>query len=236
MPLQLRAGKGSSFESWIVPALAFIGRPRFFETSPGDESAQHDHPLTHPVDVRDRSPDVLGSFGRGQHRFLAFHRGGHRGTGSTATWLGLRGLVTIFGKLMDALTDKIMVMGLVIAFVGRPHGVQTITIPLALITLCREFLVTGMRMVAAAKGVIVAADAGGKSKTVTQLIALGFLLAAPMVRVDWAYLAGHELTGFADVVSEIGVVIFWIGTGLAVWSGWRYLVQFKAVVLDAADQ
>ena len=70
-----------------------------------------------------------------------------------------RGLVTTFGKLMDALTDKIMVLGLVIAFVAR----MEIPVWLALITLCREFLVTGMRMVAASKGVIVAADRGGKS-------------------------------------------------------------------------
>ena len=87
-----------------------------------------------------------------------------------------RGLVSTFGKLMDALTDKIMVVGLVIAFVDK----HEIPVPLALITMCREFLITGMRMVAASKGVIVSADRGGKSKTVTQLIALGFLLGAPM--------------------------------------------------------
>jgi len=64
-----------------------------------------------------------------------------------------RGWITTFGKLMDALTDKIMVMGLVIAFVGSPQFSdrprRQIAVALALITLCREFLVTGMRMVAA---------------------------------------------------------------------------------------
>ncbi len=109
-------------------------------------------------------------------------------------WLGrlprlrrTRGQISAFGKLMDALTDKIMVLGLIIVFVDR----QEIPVALALITLCREFLITGMRMVAATKGVVVAADGGGKSKTVTQLIAIGFLLAAPMVgrrleRATWA--------------------------------------------------
>jgi phosphatidylglycerophosphate synthase len=66
---------------------------------------------------------------------------------------------------------------------------------LALITLCREFLITGMRMVAASKGVVVAADTGGKSKTLTQLIALGFFLAAPMVARDGYVTVFHWIPG-----------------------------------------
>jgi CDP-diacylglycerol--glycerol-3-phosphate 3-phosphatidyltransferase len=144
-----------------------------------------------------------------------------------------RGLITNFGKLMDALADKIMVMGLVIGFVGSPA--HQISVPLALITLCREFVVTGMRLIAASKGVIVPADKGGKSKTITQLIALGFLLGAPMVGHDFSYFTNRDVTHFSAVVSEIGQVIFWLGTILAVWSGWRYLTQFKGVVFEPAD-
>jgi CDP-diacylglycerol--glycerol-3-phosphate 3-phosphatidyltransferase len=145
-----------------------------------------------------------------------------------------QGLITTFGKLMDALTDKIMVMGLVIAMVGNSR--HDLPVGLALITLVREFLVTGMRMVAAAKGVIVAADSGGKSKTITQLIALGFLLAAPMVGRDWAQLAGADLSRAAAVVQAIGQWIFYLGTALAVWSGWRYVAQYKDVVFAPADR
>ena len=68
-----------------------------------------------------------------------------------------RGLTSNFGKLMDAMADKIMVMGIVIALVEK----REIPLVLALVTLCREFLITGMRMVAATKGVVVAADGGG---------------------------------------------------------------------------
>jgi len=143
-----------------------------------------------------------------------------------------RGQVTTFGKLMDALTDKIMVLGLVIAFVARLE----IPVWLALITLCREFLVTGMRMVAASKGVIVAADRGGKTKTLTQLIALGFLLGEPMVRRDGPLVLPWNLDGFARFVHGTGVSVFYLGTALAVWSGWRYIVQLKDVVLTDADR
>jgi CDP-diacylglycerol--glycerol-3-phosphate 3-phosphatidyltransferase len=139
-----------------------------------------------------------------------------------------RGLVSTFGKLMDALTDKIMVLGLVMALVD----LQRISVWLGLITLCREFLVTGMRMVAATKGVVVAADGGGKSKTVTQLIALGFLLAAPMVSRDWPRLTSWDLTGFSTAVYRIGYAIFIVGTGLAVWSGVRYVVNNRKVVFS----
>ncbi len=144
-----------------------------------------------------------------------------------------RGLITNFGKFMDALADKIMVMGLVIAFVGSPG--HDISVTLALITLCREFLVTGMRMVAASKGVIVPADGGGKSKTVTQLIALGFLLGAPMVGRDVAHFLGQDLSAFTALVTKIGQYIFLLGTVLAVWSGWRYFTHFRTIVWTAAD-
>ena len=137
-------------------------------------------------------------------------------------------LVSTFGKLMDALTDKIMVMGLVIAFVEK-HEVH---ISLALITLCREFLVTGMRMVAASKGLIVAADKGGKSKTVTQLIALGCFLGASMASKDWSRLFHVDLTEFALWVSRTGRLAFVVGTVLAVWSGWRYISRHRAVVFS----
>lgn len=143
-----------------------------------------------------------------------------------------RNQVSTFGKLMDALTDKIMVVGLVIALVDQ----HLIPVPFALITMCREFLITGMRMVAASKGVIVAADGGGKSKTVTQLIALGFLLGAPMAARDWAHLVPTmDLSSFVEYVHKIGLVVFIIGTFLAVWSGWRYVVRFKGVVFTDGD-
>ncbi|MDB6169216.1 MAG: CDP-diacylglycerol--glycerol-3-phosphate 3-phosphatidyltransferase, partial [Verrucomicrobia bacterium] len=111
-----------------------------------------------------------------------------------------------------------------------------IPVSLALITMVREFLVTGMRMVAASKGVIVAADGGGKSKTVTQLIALGFLLGAPMVGRDWAYfLPSLNLSLFVEYVHKTGLLIFLVGTFLAVWSGWRYVRRYKDVVFHDAN-
>jgi CDP-diacylglycerol--glycerol-3-phosphate 3-phosphatidyltransferase len=158
--------------------------------------------------------------------------------GAVSDWLDgyiarKRGITTVFGKLMDALSDKIMVLGIMVAMLGWDYP-----IPLAfvLLTLCREFLVSGMRMVAAAKGVVVAADRGGKTKTLTQLISIGFLLATPMVAWDWSYFIDADLTGLTELTHRIGLVGFIVGTFLAIWSGWRYIRQYKDVVFSDADR
>lgn len=130
-----------------------------------------------------------------------------------------RGIVSNFGKFMDALTDKILVIGLMVAFVDR-FGLP---LPFVLVTLCREFLVSGMRMVVAAKGVVVQADSGGKTKTISQMIAIGCLLAAPMLAVDLDRFLPSSWSVLVEWVQKAGLVGFIIGTFLAVWSGYRYL-------------
>lgn len=138
-------------------------------------------------------------------------------------------LVSTFGKLMDALTDKIMVLGLMVAFVD----LQVIPVFWALLTLCREFLVSGMRMVAAARGIIVSADKSGKTKTLTQLIAIGFLLFVPMLTNDWAfYLGGWDLSRYSEVIHFIGLGLFILGTALAVSSGAAYIWRYRGVMLS----
>jgi CDP-diacylglycerol--glycerol-3-phosphate 3-phosphatidyltransferase len=158
--------------------------------------------------------------------------------GAISDWLDgylarKRGIVSVFGKLMDALTDKIMVIGIMVALADQ----NVIPMFYVLITLCREFMVSGLRMMAAAKGVVVAADKGGKTKTITQLIAIGFLLAAPMVGRDWAHLfgAGWDLSPLTEKVQQIGLVGFILGTFLAVWSGYRYFRLHKDIVFADAN-
>jgi CDP-diacylglycerol---glycerol-3-phosphate 3-phosphatidyltransferase len=143
-----------------------------------------------------------------------------------------RGLVSNFGKLMDAMADKIMVIGVVIALVDK----HEIPVALALITLCREFLVTGMRMVAASKGVVVVADSGGKTKTVTQLIALGFFLGAPMVSRDCYHLFHWDGSSIAALIGRVGFWIFVAGTALSVWSGYRYMSRNARLVFGDDDR
>lgn len=83
-----------------------------------------------------------------------------------------RGLVTDFGKLMDPLADKLLVMSAMVSYVylGWVHAVVVILI------LAREFLVTAIRQIAASKGTVLAADKWGKLKTVSQMIWICFYL------------------------------------------------------------
>ena len=79
-----------------------------------------------------------------------------------------RGEVTNFGKLMDPLADKIRVCAALLALVE----LRVLPSWPVLIILAREFIVSGIRMVAADKGVVIAASWYGKAKTVTQIIAI----------------------------------------------------------------
>jgi CDP-diacylglycerol---glycerol-3-phosphate 3-phosphatidyltransferase len=83
-------------------------------------------------------------------------------------------LITNFGILMDPLADKIMVCSAFIAFVGAPN----IQVPawMAVVIVTRELAITGLRLLAAAKHVVLAAERYGKHKTASQIVAIIALL------------------------------------------------------------
>jgi len=137
-------------------------------------------------------------------------------------------LVSNFGKFMDALTDKVLIIGIMVAFVG----LKIIPIPWVLITLCREFLISGMRMVAASKGVVVAAERGGKWKTVLQIIAVSVLLLVPMIQRDWPNLFPFAVDPVLEVLNHAGLWIFIVATALTVSSGFSYALKYRKVFAD----
>ena len=140
-----------------------------------------------------------------------------------------RGIVSNFGKFMDALTDKVLVLGIMVALVRYE---EQLPITFVLLTLGREFMVSGMRMVVAAKGVVVPADGGGKLKTVTQMISIGCLLAVPMLENDLTTWTGWPTHVVSDWIHHAGIVGFVLGTFLAVWSGYRYLSRNWALFTE----
>lgn len=85
-----------------------------------------------------------------------------------------RGIVTNFGKLMDPLADKILIVSAFVSFVG----LREIYIPAwtVIIIISREFAITGLRLLAASQGKILAAEKGGKHKTVSQMVAIFTIL------------------------------------------------------------
>ena len=122
-------------------------------------------------------------------------------------------LVTNFGKLMDPLADKLLVMSALIclAQVGDVAGWMVIVI------LGREFIITGMRQVAAAQGIVIAAGTTGKIKTITQMIAIPLLILE-----NWPF-------SLLSVKIPIDTIFLWIALIMTVVSGTEYIVKNKSL-------
>ncbi len=126
-----------------------------------------------------------------------------------------RGLVTNFGKIMDPLADKILVISAFVCFVevGIVPGWMVIVV------LAREFAVSGLRTVAAADGTVIAAGMTGKIKTVTQMIAVILLLLN-----NWPF----SLLPFPCPMDQI---FLWISIIMTIVSGVEYIVRNRQVFL-----
>lgn len=136
-----------------------------------------------------------------------------------------QGLVSNFGKLMDALTDKVFMVGLFISLLVIGILPEW-TLPLLLLILSREFLITGLRLVAASDGVVLAAEKSGKHKTVSQMVAAILLLSAVAVRADFSERLPLIV---GDVLHWGGLSFFVIATLLTVFSGAQYMVKYWSI-------
>ena len=136
-----------------------------------------------------------------------------------------QGLVSNFGKLMDALTDKVFMVGLFISLLVIGILPEW-TLPLLLLILSREFLITGLRLVAASDGVVLAAEKSGKHKTVSQMVAAILLLSAVAVRADFSERLPLIV---GDVLHWGGLSFFVIATLLTVSSGAQYMVKYWSI-------
>lgn len=133
-----------------------------------------------------------------------------------------RGIVTNFGILMDPLADKMLVMSALVCFI-RVLDVPPVVV---VILLAREFLVTSMRLVAAGKGVVIAADRWGKVKTATQMgwltYGLFYLCVAPL-------LAPGPLETAARLIFQLGM---WASLFFALLSGANYVIKNISLFKD----
>ena len=145
-----------------------------------------------------------------------------------------RNSVSDFGKLMDALTDKILVVGMLIAIlaVGLLPSWGIICV---LLIVSREFLVTGLRLVAASQGTILAAEKTGKQKTVFQIIAISVLLGAPAIHFDFTLWTGWNLNAFEAFIYYTGIGFFLFATLLTVYSGGIYIAKYWSLLFPAQD-
>jgi CDP-diacylglycerol---glycerol-3-phosphate 3-phosphatidyltransferase len=131
-------------------------------------------------------------------------------------WLARsRGQVTTLGAFLDLTADKVLVAALLIALVEAGLAPAWLVI----VVLVREFLVGGVRQVAATEQLLVGPQIAGKAKTVVTLVAIGFLLVA----FD-AQTGGPTATLGAGVLAQIvGIWLLLAGMALSIVSGVDYL-------------
>lgn len=138
--------------------------------------------------------------------------------------------ITDFGKFMDPLADKILVISALVCFVS----LNLCDVWLVLLIIAREFMVTSIRLVAAGKGSVIAANNWGKVKTVSQIVAICVILLLQYI----VELGDLELVSFVngDLILLfwcIGEVLVAVATFFAVLSGLIYLRQNWDVVKNA---
>src|SRR4051794_938799 len=136
---------------------------------------------------------------------------------------------TNFGRLMDPLADKVMMAAALICLSGR----RVFPPWVAVIIIGREFLITGLRMLAASRGKVLPAEKLGKHKMVWQIVAIIFFLLVMSVqeivttgtlkapgawlRMDW-----HPL----------GLVLLTVAVGLTIYSGVGYVWKHRAYITE----
>lgn len=137
-----------------------------------------------------------------------------------------RNQVTTFGKFLDPLADKILVLTAMILLVEI--GKLPAWIPIIVLT--REFVVSGYRLIAVEKGgKIIAASMWGKLKTVTQMIAI--ILAFIDINAFGECFSG-VLSGFPFILNVTVTIMMIIQTIATIFSGYDYLKDGKNLLKD----
>lgn len=122
-------------------------------------------------------------------------------------------LVTTFGKFLDPLADKLLVSAALIILVELEFAASWIVI----IIISREFAVTGLRLVLAGEGEVVAAGGLGKIKTTAQILAISSLLLYNTI--------------FTLVNIPFGDIMLYIALIFTVWSGWDYFYANRKALM-----
>lgn len=133
------------------------------------------------------------------------------------------GIVTIFGKFLDPIADKLIVMAALIMILPFDR----VPAWMVLVILGREIIITGLRGIASTEGIVIQASDLGKYKTIFQIVSIiGLIL---HYNYNWFFGISHTL--LTVNMHNVGMFFLWIATVLTVWSGVDYLVRFIKVIV-----
>jgi CDP-diacylglycerol--glycerol-3-phosphate 3-phosphatidyltransferase len=142
-----------------------------------------------------------------------------------------RGLITNFGILMDPLADKILVCSAFILFVeitAKPGSLVKVAAWMVIVIVARELAITGLRLLAAAKNLVLAAEKFGKHKTISQIVTIIALLvvnASP----EWPVPLQDFFHSWAP---QFAAVMLWITVALTAISGMIYLWRNRTLYME----
>ena len=140
------------------------------------------------------------------------------------------GQQTPLGALLDPIADKMLVLGLFMAFVQ----LRVVPAWMVLLIAFREFLITGVRLFAASRQVILPAEREGKHKTVSQMVAI-FVVLSVMLWEEWA-LPSHLAVETVRRLDLLEDVCLWISLILTVVSGTAFFWRHRAILRDAVTR
>jgi len=138
------------------------------------------------------------------------------------------GIITNFGKLMDPLVDKIMLSAAFISLVP----LKAVPAWAATTVVARDFLITGLRLMASAKGRILPAESLGKHKTSWQVITVLFFLG--LFSASELRFANEESVWWLRAWNQAGPILVWITVALTLYSGLAYAWRHRELI--APDQ
>lgn len=119
------------------------------------------------------------------------------------------GNVTVFGKFLDPLADKILISLTMIALIP----LDRIPLWIVMLIIARELAITGLRAIAVSEGIVIQASPLGKYKTIFQSVSLaGLCLHYAYLGIDFHFL---------------GLILLYVALILTLWSGWDYFSHFR---------
>ena len=131
-----------------------------------------------------------------------------------------RGLVTVIGKFMDPLADKLVVVSALVMLVHLGRVAAWVVI----VIMAREFIITGLRAVAVSEGIVIAASQEGKYKTSLQIAAIAFLL------LHYRYMVDFWVATVPVDANAVGTILLYLSLAFSLWSAGRYLQDFIRAV------
>jgi len=127
-------------------------------------------------------------------------------------------VVTVLGKFLDPLADKLIVMAALIMLIP----LDRVPAWAVFIILARDIIVSGIRSIASSEGIVIDASPLGKYKTIFQMIAIVILL----LHYEYYWFFGVQYNFLYASMHHVGLIIFYISLVLTVWSGADYFAKF----------